>query len=77
MWNDEKHRIKDRIVGIEEKNVSSTDELIHFISNEISPQICILSHPGNWREDMLTWIKWTTLQFLRNRGKEIFLKMQI
>lgn len=58
----------------EGKLVRTTDDLIELIDQKKIRKICILTHPPNWRDPWVSWIKWQFLQKFRNFGKNIFLK---
>jgi len=70
-WSDTKHRLRD---FVERNNnysiaIKNTDNLIRIIEEGIIPKILILTHPPNWRDGFVNWVKWLMIQKVKNIGK--------
>lgn len=73
-WDSFKTRILDNMEEGENAKIiaCSTDELIGIIKSGKVNQINILVHPANWHDNYYDWIKWKTLQKVRNTLKKTY-----
>lgn len=75
-WANKNIRVKDKVSANNKSNnllvnnVSSTDDVIELIQNEITPQICILVHPNRWSDNYAKWVQELILQNIKNIGKK-------
>ena len=72
-WDSHSTRIVDNVSEGENSEVSAhtTDDLIELITNDRIERVNILVHPANWNDNLFDWIKWKTLQHIRNLSKRI------
>ena len=72
-WDSHETRIVDNVNEGENAEIKahSTNDLISIIANGNLKRINILVHPANWNDPILNWLKWRTLQSVRNISKKI------
>ncbi len=72
-WDSHGTRIVDNVYEGKNAEVTAhtTDDLIALISNDRIKRINVLVHPANWNDPILKWLKWRTLQSVRNISKKI------
>ena len=72
-WDSHGTRIVDNVSEGRNSEVSAhtTDDLIDLITNDRIDRVNILVHPANWNDNFFDWIKWRTLQHVRNFSKRI------
>jgi len=72
-WDSYDTRIVDNVDEGDNAEFSAhvTNDLIGLIINNRIDRINILVHPANWNDNFFNWIKWRTLQHIRNISKRI------
>jgi len=77
-WDAFKKRVLDTIdtdyYSSQGRLIRTTNDLIELISSKKIYHINILTHPANWIDPLIPWIKWRILQVLRDFGKRKLLK---
>ncbi len=75
-WDSHGTRIVDNVEEGENSKViaHTTNDLINLINNNKVPKINLLVHPANWHDNLYDWLKWRTLQNVRNTVKKIIKK---
>ena len=75
-WDSHATRIVDNVSEGRNAEMAahSTDDLIALITDHKIDMINILVHPANWNDPVLKWVKWRTLQSIRNISKRIIKK---
>lgn len=75
-WANKNIRVKDVIRNGDYQrnnlligNISETDDIIDMIKEEKFSQICLLSHPDRWHDQIFNWIGEWVLQNMKNIGK--------
>ena len=79
-WDAFKNRVHDSVntsyYTSKGRLIRTTDDLIEIVAKKKIKQMCILTHPPNWRDPCFSWVKWHFLQQFRNFGKDMYLSVK-
>lgn len=75
-WDSHGTRIVDNVDEGDNVNITahSTDDLIQLIDKGKVTKLNLLVHPANWNDKYFDWLKWRTLQNIRNMSKKLLKK---
>jgi len=74
-WDSFGTRILDNIEeaeALKKYTARSSNELIKLIESGQITKLNLLVHPANWHDNFYDWLKWRTLQKIRNTLKKIY-----
>lgn len=75
-WDSHGTRIVDNVdEGDNSKIIAhTTNDLISLINKGTISKLNLLVHPANWNDNYFDWLKWRTLQNIRNISKKLLKK---